>query len=232
MLSEVDLRLFGRILCFAVAVQFCWDTADAGLSHPVTWRSVSEDGKLVFVMISPLPIDQDIRDPFDEEEIRWIRATYPKSGLYLSVNSTQPLWEYHGPWLNPSVIIAPDGEHLIFPGGWTWDEYSHNAVMFMHRGQVLGSYYDQEIIPNWIVKAVLNGFAAPSCAGTNFDSERMTYVIRTNQGEQIVFDVTTGKVIGFHSTFATLYTVTAVGLGALVIAFIFRWRAPKRDEAA
>jgi hypothetical protein len=205
-------------------VVFCHHTlAHAGLSHPGTWQAFSDDDKFVFVMISPLPMDEDIRYPEDAEEIEWIRRTYAKSGLYLNNDSNKLLWEYDGGWLVQSIIIALDGEHLILPGDWTWHKYRSNAVTFMRRGQTLRHYYDSDIIPHWILKTVLNGFAPPSCAATSFDPDQMTYTIRTNQGEEIVFDVTTGDISDRRSPFTTIYTLSVGTVLALVAVPVHRW---------
>ena len=201
------------ILCHGAAVE-------AGLPHPGTWQKVSDNGNFIFVMISPLPIDEDIRYRRDEDEIRWIRETYSKSGLYRNDGSKTPLWEYDG-WFGDEVIIAPDGEHLIHPGGWTRNKHESRAVTFTCRGQNLACYYDVDLIPQWMLKCVLNG-SPPSCESASFNPDQMTYTIRTNQGEEFIFDVMTGKIIATRSPFPLIYGVTALFVGGAV-ALPARW---------
>ena len=179
-------------------------------------------------MLSPLPIEEDIRDPADDPEIRWIRRTYSKSGLYRNDGSTEPIWEYDGLWLNESIIIAPDGEHLILPGGWTGDEHQWNAVLFMRREQTLGHYYAEDIVSQWILQTVLNGFKPPRCVGTSFNSRQMTYTIRTNQGEEFVFDVTSGRIIESRSPFPELYAVAVVVLISFSVILVAWWKRARQ----
>lgn len=208
---------------------YCCGAAIAGLKHPGTWSAESSDGKYVFVMLSPLPIEEDIRYPEDEVEIRAIRSTYSKSGLYLHGHAEKPLWSYDGPWLSSTPIIAPDGEHLIFPGGWTGDEYAHDAVMFMRHGKPIRSYYDVEIIPQWRLKAMLNGWEPPTCDETFFDPKRMTYTIRTNQREEIVFDIKGGNIIDVQSPFPILYAIALAVLSAMLGLLVALWRRRRRE---
>jgi hypothetical protein len=204
--------------------------ASAALPHPGTWSSQSADGKFTFVMLSPLPIEEDFRRPEFEAEVRAIRSKYSKSGLYVNGSAT-PLWTYDGPWLEEPAIVAPDGEHVIFPGSWTADEYYSDAVLFMRRGQVLHSYRDDEIIPQWVLKAVLNRVinpTGPSCVGTSFDAEQMTYSIYTNQREEIVFDVKTGEIIQTRSPFPVFFGLAITVLTIPFAIVVARWRRSKQ----
>lgn len=232
---KVELRKLWCVTATIAAAAtnlFLCSVSIGGLSHPGTWRDISDDGKYVFVMLSPLPINEDIRYPEDDEEIRDIRSFYPKSGLYLNDGSSKPLWEYVGEWRNNSVIVAPDGEHVIFPGAWIYDEYALNAVVFTRRGKTIRHYYKVEVIPQYLLKFALNGSSSPICTGTSFDREKMTYTIRTNQGEEFTFDVTTGSIINSRSPFSVLYALAMVVLLTLLAIPIAWWRWSRRKSRA
>jgi hypothetical protein len=202
----------------------------AGLSEWFTESAESEDGKYILVTISDRPLDVELADDrlnaAEREHTEYLRTTYPTCGLYRNDGSTTPLWTYDGRW-SSDLVIAPDGECAIFPGDWTRYEYGTQAVTFMRRGQQLRSYTDQELIPGWIMKAVLNGFTPPNCVGTDFNSQKMIYIIRTNQHEEFTFDVTTGELIEFHSPFPAYFAVAGVTMCGLVALAIY-WMRPKK----
>ncbi len=153
-----------------------------------------------------------------------IRAKYSQSGLYRNDGSAEPLWTYDGRWGSGTPIIAPDGEHVIFEGDWTDDEYGFRAVEFTFKGKTIRAYSDLEIIPHWLLKATLNGLSPPSCWQTSFNPEQMTYTIRTNQGEDIVFDVKSGEIIEIRSPFPIVYGVAFLATATLITIGIVRWR--------
>jgi hypothetical protein len=201
-------------------------TAQAGLSYWFTNIAVSENQRFVLVSISGNPLEDELShayDDFHRDEIRRIRAKYSDSGLYSNDGSVAPLWTYDGRWGSGEPIIAPDGEHVIFEGDWTSDEFGFRAVDFTRRGTTIRSYVYTEIIPQWILKAVLNGFSPPACVRTSFDPNQMTYAMRTNQGEAIVFDVKSGKVIDVRSPFSLLYGVALVALTTMFSIIIACW---------
>ncbi len=186
-------------------------------------------------MISPLSFEIETEPSWytkaDIERSRTIRDQYPKSGLYLNDGSNKPLWDYGGEWLRP-VIVAPDGEHLVIPGEWINDDYSSRAVTFFQRDQVIRTYWDREIIPHYFLKAVVNGWSPPSCSDAWFEPERMTYTIRTNQHEEIVFDVISGAIIEVRSPFPTFYAVASVIFVACATPIVRRlWKRMRRKAA-
>ena len=217
---------------FLLAISLC-GVAAAGLPHPGTWAGTSDDGKFIFVMLSPLPVDEDISE-YDEEDAKdekqWIRTKYAKSGLYRNDGSSCPLWIWDRDWIDSGAVIAPDGEHLIFPGRWIYDEYGTQAVEFTRRDQTIREYCDYNLISNYILKRILNGLAPIACTGTAFNPEQMTYSIRTSQGEEFVMDVTTGEVIAAHSPFPMLFTVATIAMLIVIALAIYWWQNRLRQH--
>lgn len=204
--------------------------AFAGLSWWLSDIAVSQDEHFILVSISEDPLEVEVthaRDKHRKKLIREIRSTYSDSGLYRNDGSTTPLWTDDGRWYG-QPIIAPDGEHVIYTGSWVADPFGVQAVAFTKRGRMLRSYDSSQVIPQFILKAVLNGFSPPDCSGTTFRAKEMTYTIRTNQGEEIDFDVITGNVIAVRSPFPTYFAIAGILLASLVGIYMERWRRKKR----
>ena len=200
----------------------------AYLAHPASWRQKSEDQRYILVMVSPLPVDEDAGHPsYDGNEIRQIRAKYSKSGLYRNDGSTKPLWtiQYFSRPRQAEVYIAPDGEHLIFGA----DEWF--VGWFFARGRSLAVYTVDDLVSYCRVKSLLS-LRLTSCVWSHFDADSLTYTIRTNQGEEFTFDVTTGQVIRTQSPWPLCFAATFVGIiVALGFAMVFVLRR-RRQKAA
>jgi len=227
---QSHVLLFGIVSGVILTTQ-----AAAGLPHPRCWTSISDDGRFIFVMLSPLTFGEETSHPsFDQYDIaasREIREKYQKSGLYRNDGSRQLLWEYTEEWHARPVIVAPDGEHLIFPGDWTHDEYGIRVVEFTRRGQLVRQYRDYEIIPQYLFKSILNGLSCPTCSGTWFDPANMTYGVSTNQNEKIIFDVRTGELVARHSPFPMYYAAAGAVAMLLVVALIAHRRRRRIERA-
>src|SRR5438309_502884 len=119
-------------------------TADR-MSPPFNYKRPTPDGRFVFVMISGWPADRDgLR--FKENlaaEMRAIRATYPRSGLYRNDGSTVPLWTVD--WYAYDVDVASDGVHLVRHGPWT-SSSDEEAFSFFARGQLVRSYRVKDVL--------------------------------------------------------------------------------------
>jgi hypothetical protein len=195
----------------------------AALPRPLTWQALSDDGQFILVMISPYSIKEEGDDPEEETRSRAIRSAYSQCGLYLNDGSGRLLWtcEYRSPC---PVIIAPDGDHVIFPGDWTHDEYGIEPVTFMRCGQIIREYQATDLIPQYLLKCAFNGFSPVTCAGVRFDPDEMTFAIATNQGEEFVLDVTTGDITATRSPFPTLYPTALATTAVLISALVFKRR--------
>lgn len=198
----------------------------AWLPHLGSWRQVSEDGQLVLVMVSPLPVEEDAgHQYFDAEEIRSIRAAYSQSGLYPNNGDTTPLWTMSYLDWTHEVFLSPGGKHLVVADD-PWEVSGHVAT-FYSSGAQLASYSDTDLV-SWITLKSAMRWRWVNCDGIDFDSNALTFTCRTDQGERFVFDVTTGQVIGHTSPFPQ-YIAIAVGLIAGgIILFGMKKRQPQR----
>src|SRR5262245_39214067 len=141
LLSGVDAlaRPVPMLLSALVALILPTDSM-AGLAHPASWKKVSDDGRYVLVMVSPLPVDEDAgHQAFDAKEIRFIRATYSQSGVYHNDGTAVPLWTlpYHDG--THEVFIGPNGKHLVIADN-DWNGSYGHVVSFYSNGIELASY--------------------------------------------------------------------------------------------
>jgi hypothetical protein len=191
-----------RMVVIAVVMFAAPAVSNAGLVHEESWRIASQDGRYVLVMVSPHPVDEDASRHDREAEVREIRKTYKQSGLYPNDGSSEPLWTipYHIP--DYAVYIAPDGRHLVI----AMQHWSHTisnippggVVFFYRNGEALASYRDYELISCFAFKSMANRLYRGhviDCQEASFDPQARTYTVQTSQSEEIVFDVTTGKIV-------------------------------------
>jgi hypothetical protein len=92
--------------------------------------------------------------------------------------------------------------------------------------------YLDDFIPHGVLKFLLNGMHWPTCVGTGFDPNAMTYSVKTNQHEEFVFDVKTGNIIATHSPFPTLFSLVAtvlVGITGWIGWQLYRHRFKHRS---
>jgi hypothetical protein len=199
--------------------------AIAGLAHPASWTQVSDDGRYLLVMVSPLSIDQDAGSgPLEDKQVRPIRAKYLQSGLYRNDGSTTPLWtiDYFS---RHEVHIAPDGEHLVVAAD---DQFVGN---FYAKGKRLAGYgYSLSELVSFVRFKSMMSLRFPSCVWSNYDANNLTYTVRTNQGEEFVFDVTTGRLVGRRSPWALYFGLSLAGvLTALGFATVLIVRRRRRS---
>ena len=68
----------------------------------------------------------------------------------------------------------------------------------------------------------------PSCVWRDFGVNNLTYTVRTNQGEEFIFDVTTGSVVGRHPPWLFYFGLTLAGdvaaLGFATVLIVGRGR--------
>jgi hypothetical protein len=223
-------KAIGAIPIGTILLSLIASSAPGGLSEWVSRRVVSEDGQYVLVTISSHTLDEEMNFEFlksypyttKEEkavneqrkvEIRAIRDKYASGGMYLNDDSTTPLWTCGTPWPSYNPIIAPDGDHIVFPGEWITDDDGDGVCVatFTYRGQTVRRCLI-DFIPQLILKGILNGMEVPNCVATSFDPNAMTYSLKTNQHEEFVFDVKTGNIIATHSPFPALFSLAAAVL--------------------
>jgi hypothetical protein len=212
------------------------DCALAGLAAPThTWTLASPDGEYLLVMISRLSIDEDAGSGGpgkpDPNYIRSIRAKYQQSGLYLNDGSTEPLWILPGSYgRSHDFHIAPDGQYLVIAGGENCFSTDYFA-MFYRNGQEIKFYRTSELIPLWQQFAHL--CRRPIDFRTSrFDENALTYEVTTTEGEQFVFDVTTGQIIRRSSYLPHFLAVVLLVVTVPIGGGAWWWYRGARNRAA
>lgn len=187
---------------------------------PISYATASSNGKYLFVMLAPgeaqvggLPlVDSDRRIS------KHLAAKYPVSGLYLNDGSTSPLWTVD--WYAISVIVPPDGVHLIRRGPWA-KRLSDEALTFLAGGRVLRSYRISDLVDT---------AAALPHSSSHFKweesaklvDERHTLELTTFSKERYTFDYTTGEVASSRRPLRALIVIVAAVAFFIVVLLIKR----------
>jgi hypothetical protein len=208
----------------------------SGFAQTAEWftdAAESSDGKYLFVSLSNRPLEVEFKDEGltgeERDQIEFFRLHYPVSGMYLNDGSNTPLWKFEKPWPGEPVIF-PDGDHIVFQGGWVTKTGGSEVAEFTRRGVPLRSYTSADFITSLPLKQLLNGGNTPTCAKTSFDPQALTYTITTNQGEEYIFNVKNGDLIDSHSPFPLYFSIAGGTLVALIAApIVIRSRRKRSD---
>jgi hypothetical protein len=194
---------------------------------PFSYKQESPGGKYVFVMIAPGSIEKDVAHWNEGKvaEIREIRRTYLKSGLYRNDVSDEPLWTVD--WYAYGVEVASDGVHLIRHGPWA-SSTDDEAISFFANGKKLRTYEVRELVD----KPRLMEYSVSHFRWQKdrwFDDDRLEYGLATLDGNQFVFDVRTGEIITkwppkTRIVVALFLVVALSGLVILGCVIVRRWQ--------
>jgi hypothetical protein len=195
-------------------------------AKPYSNATQSSDGQFIFVMLSPLPPEQDgavLRDEF-ASQIRRIRQAYPKSGMYRNDGSREPLWTVD--WYAYRVEVPSDGVHLIRHGPWPpKGAFDTEAISFFAKGQLLKTYEVRDLVaaPEQLPQSVSHFQWLKS---SRLDDAALTFDIDTMNGERYTFDVLNGDIIAHSRSWLLwalvgLYGLVAAG-GAILLWFVVR----------
>ena len=157
-----------------------------------SYKQVSPDGRFVFVMISPWPVETAVKRWVETkaQEIREIRKKYKRSGLYRNDGSTEPLWSVD--WYALGVDVASDGVHLIRHGPWA-RSMDDEAISFFANGELLHTYTIRDLVDNsMFLDRTVSHFSWQQEG--RFDDGRLEYSLTTKDRNRFVFDVRTGEV--------------------------------------
>lgn len=198
---------------------------------PRTYTVETENGEYIFVMLTALPPEFENR-AFTEayvEEMGEIRQRYRQSGLYRADDPTTPLWTVD--WYAHSVRVFSDGVHLVRPGPWASSAQSE-GVSFFANGQLLETYTVGDLVAApWAMPHSVSHFMWRD--ETSIDDEALTYHIRTLHGEEIDFDVRTGKVLrSFSPSQVVIGALLAGGVAYFGIRRFRRTASPRTVPAA
>jgi hypothetical protein len=171
-------------------------SASASADQPGRKRSrttVSPNGQYVFVMIAPLAPEEDAGYWVEKvaTEIRKIREAYKVSGLYRNDGSREPLWTVD--WYASYVEVASDGVHLVRFGPWAHSP-EQEALTFFASGKEIRSYTIGELVaePDKLPHSVSHFVWDKDI---KLDDANLLYRLTTKNGEQYVFDITTGAIV-------------------------------------
>ena len=195
------LAIVGLFLCIEVA------HADKP-APPVTYTELSADKGFVFVMISPEPLETELKwyNENHQRVVMAIRGVYQKTGLYKNDGAKKPRWTVD--WYRDSVSVASDGIHLVRYGNWPelgWSNdndhqeintsaLSQEAITILANGKIVQTYSIGELIDDpkqlsqsmshftWLAKARI------------VDDEKQLVVI-TEDHNLIILDLASGKIL-------------------------------------
>jgi hypothetical protein len=124
------------------------------------------------------------------DEVRKLRQTYTRSGLYRNDGSAEPLWTVD--WYAEGVLVLSDGAHLVRFG--KPYKIEDEALTFFAHGHELATYRVKDLVarPEALPK---NPWRVPWLSESHLDEQKRTFAVKTTAGDHYVFDVTTGQVV-------------------------------------
>jgi hypothetical protein len=199
---------------------------------PLSYKQIAPGGKYVFVMISPVPLEQEVERRNEEMAagIREIRRFYTRSGLYCNDGSLDPLWTVK--WYANGIVVASDGIHLIRYGPWAVrpkDRKSplgaaldQEALSFFANGQLLRTYRIGELVddPDRLPRSVSH---FEWRGEGELDDARSEYTLTTLDGNRFVFDVRTGRIVSEQRFVFDVRTEGIVSESGVRQATRWRW---------
>jgi hypothetical protein len=209
------------------------------IGSPYSYKKVVPSGKYVFVMISPLTIENDAGGWNEEMAagIREIRRVYKRSGMYRNDGSTEPLWTVD--WY-AGVVVASDGVHLIRHGPWpalpeSWYKgplgpaLDQEAVSFLANGQLVRTYRIGELVkdPDRLPRSVSHFDWQDK---GQLDDAKSEFTLTTLDGNNFVFDIRTGEIVAeIHDSQINWWGYgVALGLLVLITLPFYTWICHRR----
>lgn len=181
---------------------------------PFSYTKPSPDGRFLFVMIAPEWGDgANVWNKKKAAEIRAVRDTYPRSGLYRNDGSITPLWTVD--WYAGDVEVASDGVHLVRHGPWA-RSLDNEAFSFFANGRLVRTYAIGELVDvEFLLPQTVSHFTW--CRSRSYDEAALHYAIVTEDGNEFVFDVASGSIVREARHARVMFWAALGGLGALVI---------------
>jgi hypothetical protein len=177
------------------------------IGPPSTYKTLSANGKFVFVMLAPEPADQELRRYNEDHQklVKAIRDLYNVSGLYRNDGSNDPLWTAE--WYKSGVKVASDGIHAVGHGrpaalgqkgkgdrSITNDDLKQEAVSFYAKGKLLRQVSIGELVddPTKLPKSVSH-FKWTKLTKLHDDASQ--FEIITHDRNRILIDLATAKIV-------------------------------------
>jgi hypothetical protein len=192
------------------------------VAPPYSYTKCSADLRYVFVMIAPEERRAGYWNDERAADIKGVRETYPRSGLYRNDGSRMPLWTVD--WYAHGVEVASDGVHLVRRGPWA-SQMDDEAFSFFANGRLVRRYSIDELIdiPALLPRSVSH-FSWMS--DDRFEDVALRYSVRTKDGNSFVFDVRTGEaVLASRRARVVLWGLIAALVGVPLLVLVgWRWR--------
>ena len=207
-------------------------------ARPFSYTKATEDGRFIFVMIAPTALEEELRLTREDlhQEVRDIRARYPRSGMYRQDNPREPLWTVD--WYS-TFNLAPDGAHLVRYGPWAWlnkdrtPDLDVEAVSFFAEGKLLRTYSVGDLVD----PRAAQSFPQSASHYRWLKSDRWLndheYSLETRDDQRYVFDIRTGAILSHTRTRTDWHLVGWVALGgvlALLAIFTLRRRSRRQPR--
>jgi hypothetical protein len=236
MLCRARYRLLARIATFGALGFATAPQADA-VSPQHSYTVVAPGNTFVFVMISPLPVEDEVR-PYSREVaagMREIRRNYTRTGMYRNDGSTEPLWTVD--WYAHDVKLAPDGVHMLHTSplgslrGDGTPDLDQEALSFFANGRLLRTYRIGELVddPSHLERSASHFRWQNGSRGRG----EFEYTIVTFDGNRFVFDVRSGEIVSeTRADRTTGWWWVALGVAAVGLAgwCAWRWRVGRRPS--
>jgi hypothetical protein len=139
--------------------------------------------------------ERELIESFEAE--RTLEETYSASGLYAKGESTQPIWTLPYISLCQEMYVANDGIHLVIMYS-PWDSTCSDIrqLSFVSSGITTFSYRDEwEFMPLISLRLLMQAcleIALPVDNSSYISADSTEFIVRTNQGDRLVFDLATG----------------------------------------
>lgn len=220
------------VVAFWVGVFCAVTNALAGLPSLTTWQAYSDNGVFRFVYVGEdPPYDPTRKDTWGETE-KDILSECPESGLYRRIDGSdwKIVWTYKDDlWPGHSGYVSNDGRKVL-----TFGELVHgasdpvNAVLLfvIERGVVKYSpTYFNDVSPLWWAKRIASGGAPVEFYDTRVEADGESVVFRTNLGEIIRIDTSTGRALFEWDTFTVcISAILLVGISIAMLVFLWKKR--------
>lgn len=141
-------------------------------------------GEFIFAMLAP----------YDWAADSWIRARFPKSGMYKNDGTGQLLWV--ADWYADKVSITSDGIYLVrWPDSPGISNYEGLVLAFYKNGQEIRNYQLNELVAEPQYLSIDGEYSYRWLSSSAFDDQTKSLAIETQDRRKYVFDVTTGEVL-------------------------------------
>jgi hypothetical protein len=209
------------LLLITAALGLAGLAAADSLAPARSYTRVTPDGRHVLVMLSSWPGDADGSTP-EAREVRRIRRSYPRSGLYRNDGSATPLWTVD--WWAQHVEPASDGVHMV-RRSLAVSSAAAEAVAFFKGGKLLRSYRINELVddPARLPRSVSHLHWLQE---SRLDDVGLQYFVTTVEGKRFVFDSRTGAIVREPRPVSPAAVERAVVAGALLC--FFAWLLARR----